>query len=118
MVSSRPEPEWDEYEQAIMLAAHELDRDTCPGCGDWLSQTLTDKPPLEDDPPYSHRGHKAWCRTCIAHDKASEVLHKHDEKTRGTVADEHPPARRVWFERAPLDTPSFDPESSTPDGGG
>lgn len=96
---SRPEPEWDVYEQAIMLALHEVEKDVCPGCGDWLSETLTDKPPHEDDPPYSHKGHKAWCRTCIAQDKAARILREHDEKVHGTVADEHPPARRIWFDR-------------------
>lgn len=87
-----------------MTALTELDRDTCPGCGDWLSQTLTDKPPHEDTPPFAHRGHKAWCRTCVAHDKAAAALHAHDEKVRGTVADEHPPARRLWFEHIPIPT--------------
>lgn len=102
MVSSRPESEWDEIEWAIMRAAEELDADTCPGCGDWLSQTLTDKPPHEDDPDFGHRLHKAWCRTCIAHDKASTQMHAHDEQLRGTAMDEHPTARRIWFEHIPI----------------
>lgn len=85
-----------------MTALAELDRDTCPSCGDWLSQTLTDKPPHEDDPPFGHKAHKAWCRTCIAHDKANAALRAHDEQVEGTVADEHPAARRVWFEHIPI----------------
>ena len=101
-MSSRPEPEWDTDERAIMLALDEVDRDTCPGCGDWLSETLTDKAPYEDDADFGHRAHKTWCRTCVAHDKANETLRKHDELVRGTAADEHPSARRVWFEHIPI----------------
>lgn len=33
MVSSRPEPEWDETERAWMLALDEYDATLCPLCG-------------------------------------------------------------------------------------
>lgn len=102
MTVSRPEPEWDTYERAIMLAAHELEQDKCPGCGDWLSQTVTDKPPHEDDAPYAHRMHKAWCRTCVAHDRVRDRVAKYDESVKGTRMDEFPSGRRIWFERIPL----------------
>ena len=37
MVSSRPEPEWDEREQDLMLALAEYEAGLCPKCGRPLS---------------------------------------------------------------------------------
>jgi hypothetical protein len=39
LVSSRPEPEWDEEQQGWMLALAQCERLTCEGCGGWLPDT-------------------------------------------------------------------------------
>lgn len=46
LVSSRPEPEWDETEQAWMLALGLYRETRCPGCGGNLA--VTTKPEYED----------------------------------------------------------------------
>lgn len=33
LVRSRPEPEWDEQEQTVMLALQRFNAETCPACG-------------------------------------------------------------------------------------
>lgn len=48
LVSSQPEAEWDEQEQAWMLALAERESLTCTGCGGWLPETTA----LEHDGRY------------------------------------------------------------------
>ncbi|MGD7790111.1 hypothetical protein ACQCX2_17515 [Propionibacteriaceae bacterium Y1700] len=97
------EPEWDPIESAIMIAAAALDKDRCPGCGGWLSETVTTLPPMDDQPDHGHRVHKSWCRDCVALSKFEAAQAKQDEQLRGTLADEYPAARRIRLEHIPID---------------
>jgi hypothetical protein len=58
------EVEWDEQQQALMLALGEYKSMTCSGCGGWLPETTAREP---------ERGHR-WrvtaikCHACVAVD--------------------------------------------------
>lgn len=59
---------------------------------------LTDVPPAEDHADHGHAIHKAWCRSCVARERWSDMESPLDENAKGTAAYEYPQVRRVWTE--------------------
>lgn len=57
LASSRPEVEWDEQEQAWMLALGESEALTCTGCGGWLPETTAIEQDGQYRPPKPIRCH-------------------------------------------------------------
>ena len=95
------EPEWDADERDIMRARQALELDRCGGCGGWLSETLTDKEPIDDDPDHYYRIEALWCRKCIAHDQWRQANEQGDREVEGTPADHRVHARRIVSEAVP-----------------
>lgn len=58
---TRREPEWDDVDQAIVLAHLANEDVTCPGCGGYLDQTMSTDFGWRVDEPVCHR--------CAAHTK-------------------------------------------------
>ncbi|MGN8718399.1 hypothetical protein ACTQ29_08395 [Bifidobacterium boum] len=98
-------PAWDETERNMALALDEIEAHTCHGCGSDLTETLTDKSPLEDDGDgYYHRIHVGWCRGCVAMARWQQRVSSEDRELEGTSADPLPQARRIRLERLPIPT--------------
>ena len=78
------EPEWDEEQQALVLALLEVEADTCSGCGLPLSETTQDVtgPDGKPDPAASMRQYvvkpTSRCYACAAlhemQDKADQFM--------------------------------------------
>jgi hypothetical protein len=74
---TRREAEWDEYEQALMLALGEYRSLTCESCHGWLPDTTAPEP---------ERGHR-WrvtagppCQACVAVDITATAAAKGDKQ--------------------------------------
>jgi len=87
-----------------MRARRALEMDRCPGCGGWMSQTLTDNEPVDDQPDHYYAVEPLWCRKCVAHEQWRESNHAMDRQAAGTIADRRVAARRLVSERRPLPT--------------
>ena len=87
-----------------MRARRALEMDRCPGCGGWLSQTLTDDEPVDDRPDHYYAVEPLWCRKCVAHEQWREMNDAEDKRSAGTIADRRVTARRLVSERRPLPT--------------
>jgi len=96
------EPEWDADERDIMRARRDVEADRCQSCGGWLTETLTDKEPLEDSPDHYYGVEPLWCRKCVAHDQWRDLHRDDDQKSAGTLADKRVHARRLYSIRKPL----------------
>ncbi len=96
------EPEWDADERDIMRARREVEMDRCPGCGGWMSDTLTDAEPLDDQPDHYYGVEPVWCRKCIAHERWRQMHEEDDRQSVGTLADKHAHARRLISTKKPL----------------
>ena len=71
---TRTEPEWDEIDQALVLA-HLANEDLrCPGCGGYLDQTMSTDFGWRVDEPVCHR--------CSAHQRHREA---HPKPKRGAL---------------------------------
>jgi hypothetical protein len=66
VVGFRPEVEWDEEQQAIMLALGRYRELCCPGCGGWIPET-TGK-----DAKDTYAVDLVRCHRCSAHAMAAE----------------------------------------------
>lgn len=87
-----------------MRARRALEMDRCPGCGGWLSQTLTNQEPIEDHPDHYYAIEPLWCRKCIAHEQWREANAQLDKDSEGTIADRRVHSRRLVSEARPIPT--------------
>jgi uncharacterized protein with PIN domain len=87
-----------------MRARRALEMDRCPGCGGWLSQTLTDDEPIDHQPDHFYAVEPLWCEKCVAHEQWREMNHEQDKRSAGTIADRRTSARRLVSERRPIPT--------------
>lgn len=66
-MSSTPEQEWDEQQQAWMLALAECEAMSCHGCGGWLPETTA----IENDERYA-APEGIRCHSCTAQSRAQQ----------------------------------------------
>jgi hypothetical protein len=67
LVSSATESEWDEEQQAIMLALHRYRELVCKGCGGWLPETTA----AEAEDRYAVEA-PVRCHCCAAYSRARD----------------------------------------------
>lgn len=76
-MSSQPEQEWDEEQQAYMLALAEREALSCGGCGGWLPETTA----IENDgryaPPEPVRCHSCTTQAIAQEYHAKDAKHVH-----------------------------------------
>ena len=88
------EPEFDGIDVEILMAVKEIDADTCPGCGGYLSETTV--------ADHGYHIERKQCTKCAAMSRYNEAQDKVDEKLHGTSHGEIPAARRLYLHRIPL----------------
>ena len=69
------DPEWDSEDRAIIQAIVDIRADSCPGCGEPLSESLH----VEGKPDPVYSASYAVCVSCKTREHAMGVIEKRDE---------------------------------------
>lgn len=96
-------PEFDAREVEILLAWEEIQRDVCPGCNGFLSETTV--------ADHGYRIHEKVCQRCRSIDIYHTRQDKNHEHTEGTELESPRSARRLWLEKIALPDDLDEPET-------
>lgn len=89
---TKREPEWDAWEAALMAALHEVEQDTCPGCGQPLSESLH----VDGQPDPDYVDTYVECVGCRVRE-TTRARHEHTEAVRaGDTRHQYRPDPEAW----------------------